>query len=58
MIASNPSASAQSLSLQVGGHPHMRFLVDREHQRIVGRIDIEADNILRLWRRTSGHSTV
>jgi hypothetical protein len=36
MTASDPSASARSFSLRAGGHPHMRLLVDRQHQRMLG----------------------
>jgi len=48
MTASNPPASARFFYLRVGGHPHMRLLINRRHQRVLGRIDIEADDILHL----------
>ena len=57
MTASNPPASARSFYLRVGGHPHMRFLVDREHHSMLGRIDIEADKRPVLWRQISDRST-
>ncbi|MDF2748277.1 MAG: hypothetical protein K0S98_2564, partial [Propionibacteriaceae bacterium] len=34
--------------LRAGGHPHMRLLVDREHDRMLGRVDVQADDVLEL----------
>jgi hypothetical protein len=48
MTASNPPASAQSLPLRAGGHPHMRFLVDAENHRGRRRVDVQPDNVAQL----------
>jgi len=45
MTASNPPASTQSFPLRVGGHPHMRLLVDGQDQRVLGRIDVETPRL-------------
>src|SRR5580704_8556287 len=48
MTASNPPASAQSLPLRAGGHPHMGLLVDGKHDSVGWRMHVETDDVLDL----------
>ena len=49
MTAKQPHhATRSTFLLRAGGHPHMRLLVEREHDRVLGRVDVEADDVREL----------
>ena len=49
MTAKQPDyANTLTFLLRAGGHPHMGLLVDRQHDGMLGRVDVQADDVLEL----------